>query len=701
MSVGQPAGLAAALNALLAEAHGCQPGGDALDVIGGWQRVADEAATLADDPRLLPLVRLVTRDAATRGDEAGAAVRAATSAVLASDSPALFGDCLNALLASPAALQVVGNTLVDALLETVNGFQQLAAPDAAAVSRAADALEAVTRLKVGAFGTPFGLFAALEQFRAPVPKRLAVAAIRAVGTAVDHWPEAKSLDRVVRIQAGLDAAEGSMRSGVEPEDVASDAAWVLASIELVRALRTDDLTVMAERMSSSREYLQVARDSYEREDAGVLSDVLEMVSALIAASNGEPTVAGLDTPLLEPEAVDALIERANKFSVTSSGLEHWFGDAKRQSLVAWVGLANDLRRLRDEFSHDSFYRAEVVVDDLLQIYIASRSVAIVRCDDDLAGVLQIVQPVIESGFAAKAGLLAHLEQHTDNLEKRVERSEAEERAELSDELEVARKVLTAARGLAQRGGGSGKVEGGTAPVPLPRPLDRLLPPGSREAAEVAKLGSVALSALAVAVENQSVSRKLTLMEADVVGRMRASLAASPDYQGEVAGAVDEVLTLLVRFVANRANAQSDRKKYLFDPDAREDNLQQDLYDYLLSTDLGAKAEMEVQHIGGGRVDIRIQFDGFGLHIELKADDTMVPMTDKSAYLKQAVAYQTTDVRIGFLVALRLKAFDSTGPSPHLTALFEHTTFDVTGDSRPRHIVLVQVPGNRTKPSRMK
>jgi hypothetical protein len=42
-----------------------------------------------------------------------------------------------------------------------------------------------------------------------------------------------------------------------------------------------------------------------------------------------------------------------------------------------------------------------------------------------------------------------------------------------------------------------------------------------------------------------------------------------------------------------------------------------------------------------------------------------------------------------------------GPSPHLTTLFEHTTFEVAEDPVPRHIVLVQVPGNRTSPSTMK
>jgi hypothetical protein len=109
----------------------------------------------------------------------------------------------------------------------------------------------------------------------------------------------------------------------------------------------------------------------------------------------------------------------------------------------------------------------------------------------------------------------------------------------------------------------------------------------------------------------------------------------------------------------------------------------------------------VQHIGGGRVDLRLSFDGFAIHIELKVDSTKVAMDDKTAYLKQAVSYQVADIRIGFLVALRHKAFDSTGPSPHLTALIGHTEFDVEGDAVPRHIVTVQVPGSRTKPSDMR
>jgi hypothetical protein len=391
------------------------------------------------------------------------------------------------LAASPAVLAAVGDTLVDDLLAHVADFHQLKDPDDAAVSRAADALEALTRLKVGGFGSPFALFATLEKFRAP-PRRVATAAIRAVGTAVDHWPDAVSLTEVVMVLAGMKPATGAAPPDADPEDIASDASWALAGIDLVRALRTNDLAEMAALIDSSHGHLMIARDTYEREDADILIDVLELVSTLLTGSGENPAVAALNTPLLAPEKVEALVDRVNRFNVSTSGLEHWFGDVKRASLAAWVALAADLRRLQVAFSQESFYRAEVVVDDLLQIYVASRSTLVVRPDEDLGGVLQVVQPVIESGFAAKAGLLAHLEQHVNNLEKRVERANDNRRTGLSEELEVAREVLAAARGLAMRGGGGlGKDDSGTAFAPLPRPLDRLFPPGSPEASEVGSL----------------------------------------------------------------------------------------------------------------------------------------------------------------------------------------------------------------------
>lgn len=86
---------------------------------------------------------------------------------------------------------------------------------------------------------------------------------------------------------------------------------------------------------------------------------------------------------------------------------------------------------------------------------------------------------------------------------------------------------------------------------------------------------------------------------------------------------------------------------------------------------------------------------------MKVDSTKVSIEDKTTYLKQAASYQGADIRIGFLVALRHKAFDPSGPPPHLSRLIGRAKFDVEGDPIPRHIVTVQVPGSRTKPSQMK
>lgn len=116
-----------------------------------------------------------------------------------------------------------------------------------------------------------------------------------------------------------------------------------------------------------------------------------------------------------------------------------------------------------------------------------------------------------------------------------------------------------------------------------------------------------------------------------------------------------------------------------------------LYDYITGSELGSITEFEVQHVGGGRIDLRLKFDGFAIHIEMKVDSTQLPMDDKTAYLKQTAAYQGADVRIGFLITLRHKAFDPSGPPPHLSALIGHTQFDIDGDPIPRHIITVQVP----------
>jgi hypothetical protein len=166
-------------------------------------------------------------------------------------------------------------------------------------------------------------------------------------------------------------------------------------------------------------------------------------------------------------------------------------------------------------------------------------------------------------------------------------------------------------------------------------------------------------------------------------------------------AVDVVLDLLARFLYSRMHLQAQHKRYLYDPNASEEDLHQDLYDYLTSGELAGYVQMEVNNVAGGRADLQINCGPFHLYLELKADGSRVEPADKPAYIQQTVSYAGADVRISFLVVLRLATPDETGAPQHLQELVTHTTVVIGDGSEPRHVVMVELPGNRTRPSRLK
>lgn len=166
-------------------------------------------------------------------------------------------------------------------------------------------------------------------------------------------------------------------------------------------------------------------------------------------------------------------------------------------------------------------------------------------------------------------------------------------------------------------------------------------------------------------------------------------------------AVDEVVFAMVRFVGLLQSVQADAREYLFEAAPTEKSLQHDLHQFLLLAFGPDAVGIEVSQVGGGRADLRVQFAGFSVYLELKVDDTKLPLSEKGAYLNQAATYQATDVRIGFVVALRTKRFPQAGAHAHLTSLFTHATVDVAGDTERRHLVLVEVPGNRSSPAAKK
>lgn len=176
-----------------------------------------------------------------------------------------------------------------------------------------------------------------------------------------------------------------------------------------------------------------------------------------------------------------------------------------------------------------------------------------------------------------------------------------------------------------------------------------------------------------------------------------ALEGAADYGGEVKQRVDHLIFLLIRFVSDRIDGQSKRFGYLAriknaDKVPLEDELQEDLYDYLNSV---LVCDLERTDISSGRTDIYIPCNGFRLIIELKRlaaawnDSAIAPL------LRQTTAYHQTDIRLGVLGILDLS--DRPAGVPHLDQCIYVRKREVAGEP-DRTAVVMRVPGNTRTPS---
>jgi hypothetical protein len=153
-------------------------------------------------------------------------------------------------------------------------------------------------------------------------------------------------------------------------------------------------------------------------------------------------------------------------------------------------------------------------------------------------------------------------------------------------------------------------------------------------------------------------------------------------------------------LANRQNAQGGginrRTAYLYRPGAKEKDLHLDLMEWFDASGLYGLS-VEAQEVGGGRIDLMFTFDGFRFVIELKREEADASHEGLKKYLRQAGAYQVTDIAVGMLMVLDLTA------SPVAPHLRDNVWVDLLRASEAggtdRHIVVLRVPGNRTAPSR--
>lgn len=702
--------VAEVLGALRGSLTGAEPPSDILERIGGWGALEAIAPSLVDESLLTPVVSLLARDVARDvPDEPGASVKTAafalTKAVLDSTDPLQFAQNLDTLCATPAVADLVGTHLAARCLEMARPIPTAcwgSEAQSSIAARHAAALEALARLTVQGFSSKYKLLGLLEEVTEPQPVGYARAVIRAVSLAFDHWAPEDEVASVIDTLTGVtpsqrDAPPDAQYAALTEQfrlDIAPDALWARSNIELARALRSDTREQVLDRLTGALAVLETAAALDARDDVQLLQLALRILCGLLQSMSGTGEPQDASDWNLAAVDVAQLEGKAEKLAFDWRGLHHWSGDRKIAVLQAWKDFLTDLARLRDHLRRDSLYDVAVALDDILAIYRVSRGYDVTSNSRGVERVMHTIRPAIAKGFASRAGLLRNL---TDHVEFLATRATGDDIA-IQQRLSVARTVLTSAtesiRSLPESPGKPISHE-----AQLPPLLAELLGPKA-SAAALKDLDSSELAELAAAIADRTAAtdRDPDLIVTRVRKAMLKELSASEDFVGDVVDATTSVLDQLIRFVARRMNTQESSKAYLFKPDASEHDLHADLYDWLSQGQLSNSTNVEVQEVGAGRVDIQIQFSGFHLYLELKVDGTTVPVLEKNAYIKQTVTYQATDVRIGFLVVLRLRAPKDKAPSPHLTDYVTHTIVPLHNSASTRHVVMLEVPGNQTKPS---
>lgn len=692
----------AAASPNLPNAPGCNLAAD------DWSVPDDRVAGLAGTPGLIDLTRLLV-DEPLPAAQADAAHAAVIDAVGQSASPTIFVECLTTLLESPLVLESSAARLYDMCLQAARP----PAPSAGLQEwlRAANALEGATRIALGEWVPHFAVLAQLVALPPLSPPRFARAALQCLAAAFERWREQAlvgAMEQLAGLTSSVPAAVDPATAKQWSHEVAADAAYELGCVSLLQALGGQTVTETETHLQDAERRLDVAAAS--RVDAAAMADISRLLAAHLPTDTGRTLLRSTDMTALAVRLDGYVREHA----FWSTGLPHW-RSPRLDAEVAWVGLAHDVVRSSAGLTEPSWYRAEEMLAHVLSAYTASRCSHVLRREDQV-GVAAILGPVIEDGFAVRAGLMKHLDDHARALEASIVAAGGAgigdagraENGSLEVELAAARALLESAREKV--------VDEDRVPKSHGSADDSVSTDGHPELPLLQTMlnhDRAALSAIPIEVA-QTLERRIAeghegagfgvapgdvLVINDTFARLQRALSASSEYHGDVKHAVDEILLLLLRFWRSRDGLGAAEMPYLFKAHALEEELAADLKTWFDGTPHAGRIATEVRHVGGGRVDVACLFPLFKLYIELKKDSRKMHLVERSDFLAQAAGYQSADVSIGFLAVLDLRA--RTGPTPSMDYCFDVVSREDVELGGPRYVVAMLVPGNRTDPSSMR
>ena len=173
-------------------------------------------------------------------------------------------------------------------------------------------------------------------------------------------------------------------------------------------------------------------------------------------------------------------------------------------------------------------QAEVIVRGSLTVYMSSRSYKVHRRETDIIGVQDLIQPVVEGGFASEASISAT----SSSMRRCLMLAFGGRRSQGLRRSVMLRAKLWRLPAGPRRVRAIGEAGGGASPPPLPAWLGQFLQIAPADEAVLRQISPVTLAALAAAIEQvDSGRRHSNVVQGELYDDLRAKFAECSDYKG--------------------------------------------------------------------------------------------------------------------------------------------------------------------------
>ncbi|MET8956799.1 hypothetical protein [Streptomyces sp. NPDC004533] len=369
--------------------------GPALEDLGGADAVVAEVDTMAAGPQLPYLLTALAHGIDTIPAEQAASLLAAAAQGLRQPHSAwVLADALDVVCTRPELAARLGNRTVRDLATLAE--DALAGDCDAALAQ--PAIAGLLRLAV-AGGSPHRLLALLTEITGTEPADALDRLPILIGIARDHFADTDHLLDV------LNALEN--QPDLNPATRA-DASFELALADERTALEAADRTTADEQLQRAlMRFTELDRTHEARLDARAHAAAIE---AVLAFADLEQNPTG------DNSARQRLTDAADQLDTTAAHLAAWTGrmhqldwlSARSLTQSAWSKLVTTLNAAQAHLDQPSWYNPADALNDLLEIYLASRSIHAPA--NDSPGLTALISPAVEAPFVRSQGLLHQLEQ---------------------------------------------------------------------------------------------------------------------------------------------------------------------------------------------------------------------------------------------------------------------------------------------------